>query len=1148
MSILLQKIINVFNLSKIIINDGLSVRVLITKTWKVFKGEGLQGVKLRIVAINRRRISAHNMALELAAHDLQNIPAEIEGITIRRAEKSLFIPHYFDPATAVEDADKIKLAVHIHADSAVNLLASLSRFKVLPANTDIYLSYSFVYNTDALKDACAKELPNIGELITVKVPAKVGALLPLLVEFVDVLAHYDVIGHFQTSALSMDQNAFDSLLGVPDSEERLASIFALLKHDATSVFNGIELNASPLSEQYTESLATIAAIIESKVNVSLLNLSHDLPAGSMFWSKPSILNDWLDYPLTYQLFSVFSPGHEKAISHAITSAICLLSQSNKGRNYYLPLTDTLLSFTQYEEQHDYSESIVHEDIQILSYYLPQFHPIPENDLWHGKGFTEWTKVKAANPLFKGHYQQQIPHQDVGYYLLDSPDTLRKQANMMKRAGVQGQVFYHYWFGGKLILEEPAQMLLDNPDIQMPFSFCWANENWTMRWDGNDDDVLLAQNYSAEDARAFIQYLIPFFLDKRYLKIEGRPAIWVYRPSHITNVQQYIDIWAQECAKYDLPAPYVIAVMTRGITDPKTYAMDAGVERILHDWTDGVVHDIKLKLETYHDMTGSVLDYNHVADFYEAQKDSKAFTYFRSLVPIWDNTARYNEKALLLHGGSPERFQQWLESNIAYSKQNLATDKRFVVINAWNEWAEGAHLEPDTCHGYGYLNAIGRALSSIKFGDEPSGAAPGVNDTHLHIELAANVVELLKSNAQLKQQFVTCLHNTSLLKKINFSFEATDIISNFGTNKPADNHCLTLRFTDTVLFTQDTLEDMFNLWQQCPTSAIVSNHYANNSQQSLRIPTSNGSIDRALGCQSPIILFLNSDYKNVRLCTQAQSFGLLEDRPRAQPDVAVSTIIRFHEGGDLRQLRAALYCLAAMRDCSVYPIIAGQGLRQETLDKINVMLTHVPFTSANIAKVIPFNHTENIDLRSKMLNEALQQVDTRYAAFLDYDDLLLPDAYSWLLTRLNMTGKAVAFGRVFKTDYLAEDQLLLKRVKQFEFGGSYEDFLYNNHAPLHSFMLDLTQLHVKSVKYYDEHKYMEDYFLALQLFTADNCDWQSLSLNKYIGDYIYSVDREHTLAFNDDGDKTEILKDAHYTQCEQRINDLRQPIYKALTAR
>lgn len=396
----------------------------------------------------------------------------------------------------------------------------------------------------------------------------------------------------------------------------------------------------------------------------------------------------------------------------IQKIIYEIKASGLKNTYLFHLNHTLANYKYYEEQQDYSSHIVHNDIKILSYYLPQFHPIPENDKWHGKGFTEWTKVKSARALFLGHFQQHIPHKDIEYYLLDTPQTLKNQADMMHKSGVYGQIFYHYWFTGKLILQEPAKMLLDNKDIDMPFCFCWANENWTRKWDGNDDDVLLEQVYSASDAREFIRYLIPFFQDKRYITIKDRPQLYIYRPSSIPNIQEYITIWNEECKIAGINEPFIVAVLTRGTISPKSFHMDAGVERTLHDWTAGNVLDINKQLSTLDTLKGSILPYDEVARFYENQSDKKDFTYFRSITPIWDNTARYDTEAFILHNSTPERFQKWLKQLVTYTKNTLDEDCRFIVVNAWNEWAEGAHLEPDTYYGYSYLNAIGRVLSNI----------------------------------------------------------------------------------------------------------------------------------------------------------------------------------------------------------------------------------------------------------------------------------------------------------------------------------------------------------------------------------------------------------------------------------------------------
>lgn len=363
----------------------------------------------------------------------------------------------------------------------------------------------------------------------------------------------------------------------------------------------------------------------------------------------------------------------------------------------------------YEDQIDYSNKLVKNSVKLLSYYLPQFHRTPENDLWHGEGFTEWTNVTAAKQLFEGHYQQHIPNKDIGYYILNNTKVLKKQLDMMNKSGVYGQIFYHYWFNGKMILEKPSQMLLKDLSITMPFCFCWANENWTMRWDGNDNEILLKQDYNEHDAKNFIQYLIPFFKDSRYIRINNQPILFVYRPASIPNFKLYKDIWKEECKKHSILPPFIIGTMTRGANNPTDYGMDAAVERVLHDWTSKKVLGINNSLKQYEKIRNDVLDYKSVANFYKSQINKKNFTYFRSLVPMWDNTPRYGKDAHIVHNSTPKEFELWLENLIEYTSNNLPKNKQFIIINAWNEWAEGAHLEPDEKFGYAYLNSIGRAL-------------------------------------------------------------------------------------------------------------------------------------------------------------------------------------------------------------------------------------------------------------------------------------------------------------------------------------------------------------------------------------------------------------------------------------------------------
>jgi len=224
------------------------------------------------------------------------------------------------------------------------------------------------------------------------------------------------------------------------------------------------------------------------------------------------------------------------------------------------------------------------------------------------------------------------------------------------------------------------------------------------------------------------------------------------------------------------------------------------------------------------------------------------------------------------------------------------------------------------------------------------------------------------------------------------------------------------------------------------------------------------------------------------------------------------------------------------------MLAIQDLEESQKEKLNTMLQEIPFANGVKPQIIDYGLMGLAgDLRTLMLNDGLKKVKTRYAAFLDYDDLLFPNAYSWLVGRLEETGKAVSFGRVYAATYNSQTGTLVKRERQFEYGYSYEDFIYDNHAPIHSFMLDLEQINLAKILYHQDQKYMEDYYLTLQLFTKENCDWESLSYNRYIGDYIHSTDREHTLAISDDMERDKLLSDPTYQRDEKRITDLRKQL-------
>lgn len=1064
-------------------------------------------------------------------------------------------PFYIDPELDKKSPvsfDNPKIGMHLHlfyVDLLDELISYLANVKL---HYDLFVSVRENADRNDIELMLRQNLPFAREIFVEATPNRGRDIAPFIIQFGERLGKYDIVGHFHTKKSAHNNylsswrtKLFANLFGTPEgSGGRVAKIIEKLLTSAKIIFpegeGGILKDGTGWAGNYHVAKSFLEKYTAFRIeDYPLIDFSE----GFMFWARGACIKDFLDLPLTWDDFPREPIKPDGTLAHALERLLFVFANAHPGKFMRLHEGDSIHDFRHYEDQRDYSSVKKNNDIKILSYYLPQFHPTPENDLWHGEGFTEWTKVRASNPLFAGHYQQHIPHPDLGYYLIDGPDILQKQAEMMYKAGVAGQIFYHYWFSGKLILEKPAQILLANPDIDMPFCFCWANENWTRRWDGNEKEILLQQNYSSEDAKDFIQYLLPFFKDSRYIRIDNRPVLFVYRPSSIVDSQMYQSIWEEECRAAGIDKPYIVAVLTRGATNPHDFAMDAGVERVLHDWTNGAVSDIKNQLSQYEPVNGSILPYHGVADFYSQQVEEKPFTYFRSLVPMWDNTARYGREAFLLHGSTPACFAQWLNRAIDYSKNTLPEDRRFIIVNAWNEWAEGAHLEPDSRYGFSYLNSVGRALSGISLSQELNVNAEIPQNLVLHISIPESIALQFKNDKQLRSRFFRCLNSSTVFKICKISFDRKDCIEECPSSyvgDPGDADFI-IEFRRAVLFGVDVLEKMLKTALACPTSVILSNTYDDRTE----IPelTESGSTSSENAYYSAISLISKNGklvgYKNFRVRTDAHCFVTNASSVKDSSMAEVTTVIRFHKSGDIQLLSNALYCLAAMQDCKVTPLVATQDLNELQYSQLEKLLNCVPWANNVEPIILPFSSDNgNGDLRSKLLNEGLMAVKTRYAAFLDYDDLLFSTAYKWLLSRMNKTGKAVSFGRVYAANYKSLEGVIVSRERIFEYGHSYDEFVGLNNAPLHSFMLDLSKIDRHKIVYHENQKFMEDYYMTLQIFTRENSDWAALDMNKYIGDYVHSVDRNHTLAFVDNRDRMELLHSEEYKCCDKWISEMR----------
>ncbi|HGY9638930.1 TPA: glycoside hydrolase family 99-like domain-containing protein [Pseudomonas putida] len=345
---------------------------------------------------------------------------------------------------------------------------------------------------------------------------------------------------------------------------------------------------------------------------------------------------------------------------------------------------------------------INPGVKIIAFYLPQFHPFPENDEWWGKGFTEWTNVAKATPNYEGHYQPHLPIHS-GYYDLRVPQVMEEQAKLAKEYGIYGFNYYFYWFAGKILMDTPLEMMLNNPKVDIPFCLTWANENWTRRWDGQENDVLIAQDHSAEDSLAFIRHLIKYFKDSRYIKIDNKPVLIIYRASIIPEMAKTADLWREEIVKHGFPDIYLVCAQTFGIRDPKEFRFDAAMEFPPHTTLSHLIND--QTTITNPNYSGNIFSYDQVVGNV-VRSPEPDYKLFRTAMLSWDNTARKQNNSHTFHDFSLLRYKQWLSfiCNNSHSKSKYSTDEKLVFVNAWNEWAEGTHLEPDRKYGYGYLQA------------------------------------------------------------------------------------------------------------------------------------------------------------------------------------------------------------------------------------------------------------------------------------------------------------------------------------------------------------------------------------------------------------------------------------------------------------
>jgi lipopolysaccharide biosynthesis protein len=347
------------------------------------------------------------------------------------------------------------------------------------------------------------------------------------------------------------------------------------------------------------------------------------------------------------------------------------------------------------------------NVKPIAIYLPQFHPIPENDLWWGKGFTEWTNVTKAKPLFKGHYQPRLPA-DLGFYDLRLPEVREQQALLAKENGIYGFCYYHYWFHGKRILERPFQEVLNSGKPDFPFMLFWANESWSRRWIGGERDLLIKQTHSKQDDINHINWLCEnAFGDKRYIKIYDRPVFIFYRPQALPNYRETIAVFKETAIKNGFPEPFLIASNSH-TSNLEEFDHILNFEPQLNVLPDGLndsklirrrIRNIKFGVNS---ASLKVYDYSQVKKWMDSRR--VPYKYFPCVFVGWDNSARRGEKGIVMLNQNKQDFKRSLETAKKIVEE-YPKEEQLLFINAWNEWAEGNHLEPCTKFGKQFLEAV-----------------------------------------------------------------------------------------------------------------------------------------------------------------------------------------------------------------------------------------------------------------------------------------------------------------------------------------------------------------------------------------------------------------------------------------------------------
>lgn len=509
-------------------------------------------------------------------------------------------------------------------------------------------------------------------------------------------AHPDLSG----TGTSWRTGLLDALLGDPSNVVEVLDAFATMPR-----LGAVTADGSVLGPEYWGDNQGVTASLLRRLELPLRTSELSFPAGSMYWIRGFVLQGLRALNLSSVDFEAEAGQVNATTAHALERLIGVVT-GEAG----LTISERSAIRTP-NGPGDFWRRFEHDADQrprarVIPFYLPQFHPIPENDRWWGAGFTEWTNVTRARPVYLGHHQPKLPTV-TGFYDLRLRDTVALQTSLAASAGIAGFMYYHYWFAGSQLLQMPVNARLDD-DIELPFCLMWANENWTRRWDGREEDVLIAQHYERVPAERFAMDVLPILRDPRYLRVEGRPVLAIYRPGQVPDLPGTIAAWREIAKREGIGNLFVLNVdVAREFHGLQDDLESAGI-----DGTLGFPpHNGHWEWLSYAEVgaepgfAGNILSYRALVDrAIRTLERGLAATQFPGLMVAFDNTARRQRDPDIWYGSNPFTFRRWLAAAAA-SVAGRDPDRRLIFINAWNEWSEGAILEPSDRFGAAYLLAI-----------------------------------------------------------------------------------------------------------------------------------------------------------------------------------------------------------------------------------------------------------------------------------------------------------------------------------------------------------------------------------------------------------------------------------------------------------